>query len=291
MARPLLGPEERQGEIGERLQRSNLSRYLLNDETVVLVQHQHWASFAFARPILIATAGFLAASAFTLAAPSSFSDRLWWVWFALLGWVLWAWLEWRREWLVATDKRLLVNYGILRRGVSMINLSRVSDLTYTRTWLGQLLRYGTLTRESAKLPGSLHEIKWVKNPHDSYLTICAAIFDLQDRMFGLEEDDPYRLEDGTHPDTPPLYVEHGPAEGRRPPSDSSDEQDDEPATESPVIQIQYGESPKQKRQQRTPAPDLSEPSLRFAETGPIPYRRSATDASERWSPTTSDPDA
>jgi hypothetical protein len=268
-------------DLNERLHASRLKKYLLADEIPILAQHQHWA--AFWKQILIGVAGLLVLAALALWLPASLdvlNPLLLLAWFVLFGgWALWSWYLWRRKWLVATDKRLLVNYGLIRQGVSMISLARVVDLTYTRSTFGQLLGYGTLERESQRHPHSLHEVKWVKNPDNTYLTICAAIFSLQDRMFGMDEDEHYhRLEGSTPPHTPGLVNTPDTSPGPDGSEDGKEASDDPPG-----IRIQYGAS-----QNRSPDPwhqsaDLREPYLRDADTGPIPYRRSATDDSE-WLP-------
>jgi len=130
----------------------------------------------------------------------------------------------------------------------MISLARVVDLTYTRSTFGQLLGYGTLERESQKHPHSLHDVRWVKNPDSTYLTICAAIFNLQDRMFGMERDEHYQRPDDGSP---------------RPPASG------------PVVP---GETWRD-------STDLHPTGFRDKDTGPIAYRSSGTDESDRQSPT------
>jgi Bacterial PH domain len=273
-------------DLDERLHRSRLKKYLLADETPILAQHQHWA--ALLRPIAIGVGGLFVLAGLALFLPASLDGLnpfLLLAWFVLFGgWALWKWYEWKRKWLVATDKRLLVNYGLIRQGVSMISLSRIVDLTYTRTTLGQLLGYGTLERESQKYPGSLHEVRWVKNPDSTYLTVCAAIFNLQDRMFGMQEiEHDHRLDDVPPPHTPGLYAGYVPPEERTGPRDFHDapDQGDEPS-----IRVQYGVSHQIDRDPWHQSANLRESSIRDADTGPIPTRRSATDESDDWLPTT-----
>lgn len=291
MVRPRVRPRVRarvraRPDLDERLHRSKLKQYLLADEIPILAQHQHWA--AFTRPIALAVAGFFVVLALALILPASLdalNPFLVLAWLVLVGWAVWKWYLWKRKWLVATDKRLLVNYGLIRQGVSMISLARVVDLTYTRTTFGQLLGYGTLERESQKHPHSLHEVKWVKNPDSTYLTICAAIFSLQDRMFGMEEvEHEHRIEDVPPPHAPGLYAGNASLAERAGPGDSADEDID-----SEGIQIHYGVSRHYDRDPWHLSADLRESSLRDADTGPIPYRPSATDEGE-WRSTTTDKD-
>jgi hypothetical protein len=279
-------------DLDERLRRSKLDRYLLADEIPILAQHQHWASFW--RPIAFGVAGLVVLALLSLWLPARldalnpFLMLAWLVIFA--GWASWRYFMWRREWLVATDKRVLVNYGLINQGVAMISLARVVDLTYTRSTFGHLLGYGTLERESQKHPHSLHEVKWVRDPDNTYLTICAAIFNLQDRMFGMVEDEHYhRLEGAPPPHTPGLV---GTPTGGAGPIEARDEPDQ--GEDPPGIRIHYGLSRHNNRDPWHLSADLSESSRRDdslseADTGPIPYRRSSTDEGGDWRTTSNDP--
>lgn len=242
-------PGRAQPGLDERLERSKLKQYLLADEVPILAQHQHWAAlwklivFGIAGPVVLVVLAFVLPAQLDVLNP--FLLLAWIVLFG--GWAVWKWYLWQRKWLVATDKRLLVNYGLIRQGVSMISLARVVDLTYTRSTLGQLLGYGTLERESQKHPHSLHDIRWVKNPDSTYLTICAAIFNLQDRMFGMGQDEPDHHQDPGSP-TPPHSGPATPGETWR---DSA---------------------------------DLHATGFRDADTGPISYRSSGIDKGDGQSP-------
>ena len=213
--------------------------------------------------------------------PSLLTDLLWWAWLVLAVWAVSRWFLWRREWLVATDKRVMVNYGLLHQGVAMFSLSRVPDLTYTRSTLGQLLGYGELEREGTGDSLTLHNLRFVEHPHATYTTICAAIFDLQDRMFGLDdEENDHRLEDRPPPHTPGLHAPYVAPQDRTGPIDFPDKSD-EPG-EPGGIPIRYGGSSRGEREAWYQSPDLRHSPLRDADTGPIPYRRSATDEGEGW---------
>jgi len=280
-------------DLDERFRRSKLHRYLLADEHVIVAQRQHWASFW--KPFVFGVAGLVLLVVLALWLPASLdglNPLLLLAWLVMIGgWALWRYLMWRRNWLVATDKRVMVNYGLLHQGVAMFSLSRVPDLTYTRSSMGQLLGYGELKRESTGINQTLHTVRFVEHPHATYTTICAAIFDLQDRMFGLDEDEhDHRLEGGRPPPHAPGLVtttagSAGPIKARDEPV-----QGDGP----PGIQIHYGVSRHHNRDPWHLSEDLGESSprddsLREADTGPIPYRRSSTDEGGDWRTTSNDP--
>ena len=267
-------------DLDERFNRSKLHRYLLADESVIVAQRRHWAVIAL--PTGAAILGLLVVVALNVRMkPSLLTDLLWWAWLILAVWAVLRWFLWRREWLVATDKRVMVNYGLLHQGVAMFSLSRVPDLTYTRSTLGQLLGYGELEREGTGDSLTLHNLRFVEHPHATYTTICAAIFNLQDRMFGMDEDENgHRFEDRQSPHTPGPHAPYVAPQDRKDPVEFLDASDE--PNESGGIQITYGGSPQGEQETWYPSPELPDSALRDADTGPIPYRRSATDEGEGW---------
>ena len=100
----------------------------------------------------------------------------WWIFFALLVRLLWRLLDWSHNWFVATDKRLLLRYGLISHKVAMMPLIKVTDMSYVRSIPGQLLGYGQFVLESAGQDQALREVKWVPNPDQTYRDICAEIF-------------------------------------------------------------------------------------------------------------------
>lgn len=90
-------------------------------------------------------------------------------------------LAWRRDWFVATDKRLLLFYGLLTRRVAMMPLSKVTDMSYSRSLPGRLLGFGRFVMESAGHDQALREVNWVPRPDEHYRAICAEIFAAEER--------------------------------------------------------------------------------------------------------------
>ena len=97
-------------------------------------------------------------------------------WFALLGRAGWKVLTWHRDWFVATDKRLMRTSGVVNRKIAMIPMSKVTDMTYERSWLGHALGYGELVMESAGQNQALSDVKWVPMPDQVHGRICEQIF-------------------------------------------------------------------------------------------------------------------
>lgn len=170
--------------------KGELGRYLLDGERLVTAVHQHWAKVA--EPVLSAVAGGLVA----LWVDVNVADRLgflstllWWVWFALVGRAIYLLAEWRHDWFVATDKRLLLFHGFITRKVSMMPLAKVTDMSYERTPVGRLLGYGRFVMESAGQDQALSEVQWVPRPDHHYRAICAEIFGVADHERGIEATD------------------------------------------------------------------------------------------------------
>lgn len=154
-----------------------LDRYLLDGERLVTAVHQHWGKVA--EPIGTALAGLVLALWVDATIAPSFglvSTILWWAWFALLLRAAYLVAEWRHDWFVATDKRLLLFYGFITRKVSMMPLMKVTDMSYERSVPGRLFGYGRFVMESAGQDQALHKVNWVPKPDEHYRAICAEIF-------------------------------------------------------------------------------------------------------------------
>jgi hypothetical protein len=90
--------------------------------------------------------------------------------------LLWKLLEWRHDWFAATDKRLLLRYGLVTHKVAMMPLMKVTDMSYERSIPGQFLGYGRFIMESAGQDQALRVVNWVPQPDETYRAICAEIF-------------------------------------------------------------------------------------------------------------------
>lgn len=221
-----------------------LDRYLLDGERLVTAVHQHWGKIA--EPVTTTLLGTIVALWVDAAVPASLrlvSTVVWWLWFALLARLVYLIVEWRHDWFVATDKRLLLFYGFITRKVSMMPLMKVTDMSYERSIPGRLLGYGRFVMESAGQDQALHEVNWVPRPDANYRAICAEIFGVTDR--GIPEDDPWGPDDLAAP---------APPEPPAPPSPPAP-----PGPPDPYAGSLYR------------SPDLRARD-RAAETGPIPVR-------------------
>lgn len=158
-----------------------LDRYLLDGERLVTAVHQHWGKVA--EPVATAVAAGMLALWVDATIPPELglvSTVLWWAWFAVLARTAYKIAEWRHDWFVATDKRLLLFYGFVTRKVSMMPLSKVTDMSYNRSIPGRMLGYGRFVMESAGQDQALREVNWVPDPDQHYRAICAEIFGVAD---------------------------------------------------------------------------------------------------------------
>jgi membrane protein YdbS with pleckstrin-like domain len=150
---------------------SHLRRYVLANERVVVATRRHWALLL--EPIATTFVSFL-----LVGAASEYTGLRWlWVaWLLVVGRLVWKWLQWYHEWFVATDKRLILAYGLVINRVAMMPLMKVTDMGYSRTPVGQVLGYGRFVMESAGQDQALRRVDWVPHPDDTYRKLCATIF-------------------------------------------------------------------------------------------------------------------
>ncbi|WP_307494721.1 PH domain-containing protein [Cellulomonas humilata] len=154
-----------------------LRKYVLPGERVVLTRRSHWGKLA--EPALSTFVGFVVVAWLVEVAATAVgknSEWLWWLWVAVLVRLVWKVLDWRNEWFVATDKRMLLLYGLVTKKVSMMPLVKVTDMRYSRSITGRVLGYGEFLMESAGQDQALSRISWVANPDSTYRELCAIIF-------------------------------------------------------------------------------------------------------------------
>lgn len=153
-----------------------LEQYLIRGESIVASEHYHVV--VLAKPILIGLGATVLALWLDANLPGTAGQAvrvMWFTWLAVMGYVVFQFIEWRRDWFIATNKRLLLFYGIPRK-VAMMPLIKVTDMTYDRTVPGVLLGYGRFIMESAGQDQALSEINFVPRPIHNYQVICSEIF-------------------------------------------------------------------------------------------------------------------
>lgn len=151
--------------------RRHLRRYVLANEQVVVATRLHRAK-------LLEPALTTVAVAIVVAWLHSATDFGWvWVlWLVAAGRFAFRWAEWNYEWFIATDKRLILTYGLVIHKVAMMPMMKVTDMGYSRTPVGQILGYGRFVMESAGQDQALRQIDFVPDPDQTYRTLCGTIF-------------------------------------------------------------------------------------------------------------------
>jgi uncharacterized membrane protein YdbT with pleckstrin-like domain len=148
-------------------------------ERRVIRVRRHWAMLL---PVLGQTLGIVLV-VFLLSWWVAGVARLWLVqsllWYAALGVLIrlaWKVLHWWHEILIVTDKRFMINSGIIATKNSMMPITKVTDMSYLRPFVGQILGYGTLRVESAGQKQDLERIRYVPHPEEVFLAISELVF-------------------------------------------------------------------------------------------------------------------
>jgi membrane protein YdbS with pleckstrin-like domain len=152
-------------------------RYLLASERRVIRERRHWAILLVD---VLETVGLLVAGvliSFVLPLGWAIAQSIVW-YLALLVIVRFAYkaLEWWEEIILVSDRRFMIVSGVFTHRVTMMPISKVTDLTYERTALGRLLGYGSLVVESAGQVQGLDRIDFLPKPERIYDEISQLIF-------------------------------------------------------------------------------------------------------------------
>ena len=156
---------------------ASVNRYLLPHERQVISVHQHPA--VLIKPIFwvllgLAIAGFLSNA---LANGNGTVILIIWIlWLIPLGWLIWRIIDWVLTYFVITSQRLLLARGFPTRRVDMMPLTKVTDMSFNRSFRGQLLGFGEFVVESAGQDQALRHIEYLPYPEQLYLEVCGLIF-------------------------------------------------------------------------------------------------------------------
>lgn len=149
----------------------HLRRYVLAHERAVFASRLHWATLL--EPILTTVAATVVVA---LLHQATGMGGVWVLWLLPAGRLALRWAEWNYQWFVATDKRLLLTYGFVVHKVAMMPMLKVTDMSYTRTPMGQVLGYGRFVMESAGQDQALSRVNYVPDPDVTYRKLTDTIF-------------------------------------------------------------------------------------------------------------------
>jgi uncharacterized membrane protein YdbT with pleckstrin-like domain len=101
---------------------------------------------------------------------------VWGLWGLLMARLIWEAVNWAVDYFVITSERILLTSGVFTRSVAMMPLSKVTDMSFHRTFAGRLLGYGEFVVESAGQDQALRSIDHIPYPEQLYRVVCGRIF-------------------------------------------------------------------------------------------------------------------
>lgn len=166
-----------------------VDKYLLPKEVRVATVRRHPAVLLV--PSAQAVGGLLAAavlSATILRGHTILVAIVWAGWAVLMARLIWDAINWAVDYFVITSQRIMLTSGVFTRNVNMLPLSKVTEMSFHRSFAGRLLGYGEFRVESAGKDAVLSKIDHVPYPEQLYLLVCGKIF--KEAAPQEDEDDP-----------------------------------------------------------------------------------------------------
>jgi uncharacterized membrane protein YdbT with pleckstrin-like domain len=166
-----------------------VSKYLLPNEQQVIHTRRHPAILI--GPSLLTLVGLLVAallSATVLRGYGALVTVIWLAWLVLFGWMIWNVVNWAVDYFVVTSHRILLTSGVFTRKVAMMPLTKVTDMSFQRTFSGRMLGYGEFIVESAGRDQALRTIDHIPYPEQLYLEVCGMLFGAEDESSGSSSD-------------------------------------------------------------------------------------------------------
>src|SRR5580692_10398985 len=152
-----------------------INKYLLPREVQVATVRQHPA--VLIPPSAAALGGLLVAGILSATVVhGALGAIIWLLWLVLLLRLIWKAVNWSVDYFVVTSERLLLTRGFLTRRVNMMPLSKVTDMSFKRSFQGRMLGYGEFIVESAGQEQALRNVEYIPYPEQLYLLICGMLF-------------------------------------------------------------------------------------------------------------------
>ena len=163
--------------------------YLLDTERRVIRVRRHWAFLSWE---IFETVALLAVAVMVsyLLPPAMWlvQNILWYAALFVLLRFAWVVISWWVERIVVTDKRMMMTSGIIDTKVAMMPITKVTDLTYERPFMGRIFGYGTVIVESAGQIQALNRLEYLPRPEQVYDAISELVFgdkDAQAKRFSM----------------------------------------------------------------------------------------------------------
>ncbi len=153
-----------------------INKYLLPREVPVATVRQHPAVLIPASALTLG--GLLLAGILSATMVHGIPEEVMWgAWIVLLLLrLIWKVMNWSVDYFVVTTERLLLTRGFLTRRVNMMPLTKVTDMSFKRSFAGRLLGYGEFIVESAGQDQALRNVEFIPYPEQLYLLICGMLF-------------------------------------------------------------------------------------------------------------------
>src|SRR5215470_346352 len=161
----------------EERERAEVERYLLPNEEHVATVRRHPAVLIV--PTAQAVIGLLVAFGLTatlLRGRGVLIWIVWGIWGVVMLRLIWEIINWAVDYFVITSKRILLTSGVFTRSVAMMPLTKVTDMSFRRSFAGRLLGYGEFVVESAGQDQALRTIDHIPYPEELYQRVCERIF-------------------------------------------------------------------------------------------------------------------
>jgi membrane protein YdbS with pleckstrin-like domain len=129
--------------------RKDIERYVLPNEKVLIATRRHWASLT--GPIAKALPALLIGGWLLTLEPSNKISSAVGLFLVVVGvgYLGLCAVDWWARHFIVTSHSVLLTSGVLVRQVTLVQLRRITDLTWRETLLGRRLGYGTLRMEVA----------------------------------------------------------------------------------------------------------------------------------------------
>jgi membrane protein YdbS with pleckstrin-like domain len=168
---------------------ASVNKYLLPNEQQVITVRRHPA--VLIGPSMLALGGLLAAgvlSATLLHKNGELAAVIWVAWLILFVNLIWKAVNWAVDFFVVTSHRILLTSGVFTRKVAMMPLTKVTDMSFQRSFAGRMLGYGEFIVESAGQDQALRNIDHIPYPEQLYLEVCGMLFGSDDQEAQPESD-------------------------------------------------------------------------------------------------------
>lgn len=98
------------------------------------------------------------------------------VFLVVLAWAVVEVAHWWERFFVVTNKRIMVIEGLIARNINSMPLTKLTDMIYRRSPVGQILNYGFFDVESAGQDQALKKINFVPDPDNTNLQITHLLW-------------------------------------------------------------------------------------------------------------------